>query len=155
MPPSPHIHKSHQPSGLRWFRFKTLPIFQLGGFTLPPTPFPGCGSRGPRGGIGSIFGARFEPPFFHHLGPPQIVITNYFGSKTSPFGGSKRVSKQASGSGFVFFGPASGRNIFLVLGRLVKFGITGVTTETKVICQIGRQRDEPEFAWMVHSSLIR
>ena len=27
-----------------------------------------CGSRGPRGGIGSIFGARFEPPVFNHLG---------------------------------------------------------------------------------------
>ena len=58
-------------------------------------------------------------------------------------------------SGFVFSGPLLAGTFFLVLGRLVKFGITGVTTETKVICQIGRQRDEPEFAWMVHSSLIR
>ena len=35
------------PSGLRGVRLKTLPIFQLGGFTLPPTPFPGTNS-GPK-----------------------------------------------------------------------------------------------------------
>ena len=65
--------KSHQPSGLRWFRFKTLPIFQLGGLPFPLPPSLGCGSRRSRGGIGSFFCARFEPPFFHHLGPPKSL----------------------------------------------------------------------------------
>ena len=65
-----------------------LRLFQSSNWEGLPFPLPPsleCGSGGSRVGIGSFLGARFEPPFFHHLGPPKIVITSYFGSKAIPF----------------------------------------------------------------------
>ena len=82
-----------------------LRLFQSSNWEGLPFPLPpslGCGSRGSRGVIGHLFGARFEPPFFHHLGPPKIVITSYFGSKAIPFWGPKRGPKQAPTSELAF-----------------------------------------------------
>ena len=82
-----------------------LRLFQSSNWEGLPFPLPpslGCGSRGSRSVIGHLFGARFEPPFFHHLGPPQIVITSYFGSKAIPFWGPKRGPKQAPTSELAF-----------------------------------------------------
>ena len=82
-----------------------LRLFQSSNWEGLPFPLPpslGCGSRRSRVGIGSFFGARFEPPFFHHLGPPKIVITSYFGSKAIPFWGPKRGPKQAPTSELAF-----------------------------------------------------
>ena len=65
-----------------------LGLFQSSNWEGLPFPLPpslGCGSRGSRSVIGHLSGARFGPPFFHHLGPPKIVITNYFGARTIPF----------------------------------------------------------------------
>ena len=95
-------HKCHQPSGLRWFRFKTLLIFQLGGFTLPPTPFPGVWIQGAAEWNRIHFRCSFRAPFFSPLGTPQIVITSYSGSKTASFWGPKQSPKQAPISGLTF-----------------------------------------------------
>ena len=66
--------KFHQPSGLRWFRFKTLLriLFQLEGFTLPP-PFPGLCFGGSRVAVDSFFGPRFGSPFFTTWDPPESL----------------------------------------------------------------------------------
>ena len=95
-------YKSHQHSGLRWFRFKTLPTFQLGGFTLPPTPFPGLCFEGAAVPQVHFIRCSFRAPFFHHLVPPKIVITSYSGFKTAEFWGPKRGPKQAPTSGLAF-----------------------------------------------------
>ena len=82
-----------------------LRLFQSSNWEGLPFPLPpslGCGSRVSRVVVGSFFGARFEPPFFHHLGPPKIVITSYFGSKAIPFWGPKRGPKQAPTSELAF-----------------------------------------------------
>ena len=89
------IKKSHQPSGLRWFRFKTLPIFQLGGFTLPPTPFPGLWFQGFAGRNRINFGCSFRAPFFSRLGNPQNRYHKLFRRQNGPDLESKRGPKQA------------------------------------------------------------
>ena len=82
-----------------------LRLFQSSNWEGLPFPLPpslGCGSRVSRVVVGSFFGTRFEPPFFHDLGPPKIVITSYFGSKAIPFWGPKRGPKQAPTSELAF-----------------------------------------------------
>ena len=82
-----------------------LRLFQSSNWEGLPFPLPpslGCVSRRSRSLSCILFGARFGPPFFHHLGPPQIVITSYSGSKAIPFWGPKRGPKQAPTSELVF-----------------------------------------------------
>ena len=81
----PVMYKSHQPSGLRWFRFKTLPIFQLGGFTLPPTPFPGLWFQGFAGWNRIFFRCSFRAPFFSPLGHPKSLSQVISAPKRSHF----------------------------------------------------------------------
>ena len=82
-----------------------LRLFQSSNWEGLPFPLPpslGCVSGGPRSLSCILFGARFGPPFFHHLVPPKIVITSYFVPKTVPFWGSKRGPKHAPTSELVF-----------------------------------------------------
>ena len=95
--------ESHQPSGLRWFRFKTLPIFQLGGFTLPPTPFPGVWIQGFAGCRGIFFRYSFRAPFFSPLGTPQNRYHKLFRLQSDPILRSKTGSKTSSHFGTGFF----------------------------------------------------
>ena len=97
------IKKSHQPSGLRWFRFKTLPIFQLGGFTLPPTPFPGLWFQGFAGWNRTFIRCSFRAPFFSPLGTPQNRYHKLFRLQSDPILRSKTGSKTSSHFGTGFF----------------------------------------------------
>ena len=74
------------PSGLRWFRFKTLPIFQLGGFTLPPTPFPGLWFERIAGWNRICFRCSFRAPFFFTTwDPPKSLSQVISAPKRSHF----------------------------------------------------------------------
>ena len=95
--------KSHQPSGLRWFRFKTLPIFQLGGFTLPPTPFPGLWFGGIAGWNRIFFRCSFRAPFFSPLGSPPNRYHKLFRLQSDPILRSKTGFKTSSHFGTGFF----------------------------------------------------
>ena len=97
------IVKSHQPSGLRWFRFKTLPIFQLGGFTLPPTPFPGLCFEGAAVPQLHFIRCSFRAPFFSPLGTPQNRYHKLFWLQNGSVLGSKAGSKTSSHFGTGFF----------------------------------------------------
>ena len=97
------IEKSHQPSGLRWFRFKTLPIFQLGGFTLPPTPLPGLWFEGIAGCNRTFIRCSFRAPFFSPLGTPQNRYHKLFRLQSDPILRSKTGSKTSSHFGTGFF----------------------------------------------------
>ena len=88
--------ESHQPSGLRWFRFKTLPIFQLGGFTLPPTPFPGLWFEAVAGCNRIFFRCSFRAPFFSPLGTPKNRYHKLFRHQNDFVLGSKTWSKTSS-----------------------------------------------------------
>ena len=91
------------PSGLRWFRFKTLPIFQLGGFTLPPTPFPGLWFEAVAGWNRIFFRCSFRAPFFSRLGSPQNRYHKLFRRQNGPDSRSKTGSKTSSHFGTGFF----------------------------------------------------
>ena len=91
------------PSGLRWFRFKTLPIFQLGGFTLPPTPFPGLWFEGIAGCNRTFIRCSFRAPFFSPLGTPQNRYHKLFRLQSDPILRSKTGSKTSSHFGTGFF----------------------------------------------------
>ena len=97
------LFKSHQPSGLRWFRFKTLPIFQLGGFTLPPTPFPGLWFEGIAVCNRTFIRCSFRAPFFSLLGTPQNRYHKLFRLQSDPILRSETGSKTSSHFGTVFF----------------------------------------------------
>ena len=90
------------PSGLRWFRFKTLPIFQLGGFTLPPTPFPGLWFGGIAGCNRTFIRCSFRAPFFSPLGTPQNRYHKLFRLQSDHVLRSKTGAKQAPTSGLTF-----------------------------------------------------
>ena len=94
--------KSHQPSGLRWFRFKTPPIFQLGGFTLPPTPFPGLWFEAVAGWNRIFFRCSFRAPFFSPLGTPQNRYHKLFRLQSDPILRFKTGPKQAPTSALAF-----------------------------------------------------
>ena len=91
------------PSGLRWFRFKTLPIFQLGGFTLPPTPFPGLWFEAVAGCNRIFFRCSFRAPFFSPLGTPQNRYHKLFRLQSDPVLRCKTGSKTSSHFGTGFF----------------------------------------------------
>ena len=99
---SRYAHPHQPPLGWGGLGLRLFQSSNWEGLPFPLPPSLGCGSEGSRVSIGSFFGARFEPPFFHHLGPPQIVITSYFGSKAIPFWGPKRGPKQAPTSELAF-----------------------------------------------------
>ena len=95
--------ESHQPSGLRWFRFKTLPIFQLGGFTLPPTPFPGLWFEGFAVPQLHFIRCSFRAPFFSPLGTPQNRYHKLFRLQNGSVLGFKAGSKTGSHFWIGFF----------------------------------------------------
>ena len=109
-----HFIKSHQPSGLRWFRFKTLPIFQLGGFTLPPTPFPGLWFEGIAGCNRTFIRCSFRAPFFSPLGTPQNRYHKLFRLQSDPILRSKTGSKTSSHFGTGFFSNFSRFSYFSI-----------------------------------------
>ena len=94
--------ESHQPCGLRWFRFKTLPIFQLGGFTLPPTPFPGLCFEGFAVPQLHFIRCSFPVPFFSPLGTPQNRYHKLFRRQNVSVLGLKRGPKQPPTSELTF-----------------------------------------------------
>ena len=80
--------KSHQPAGLRWFRFKTLPriLFQLEGFTLPPPPSLGCVLED-RGSPSTLFSVLvLGPLFFTTWDPPESLSQVILAPKWFYFG---------------------------------------------------------------------
>ena len=95
--------QSHQPSGLRWFRFKTLPIFQLGRFTPPPTPYPGVWIEAVAGCHRTFIRCSFRAPFFSPLGTPQNRYHKLFRLQSDPILRSKTRSKTSSHFGTGFF----------------------------------------------------
>ena len=65
-----------------------LRLFQSSNWEGLPFPLPpslGCGSRGSRGVIGHLFGARFEPPFFTTWDPPKSLSQVISAPKRSHF----------------------------------------------------------------------
>ena len=101
------MFKSHQPSGLRWFRFKTLPIFQLGEFTLPPTPFPGLWFEAVAGCHRNLLRSSFRAPLFSQLGTPQNRYHKLFRLQSDPVLRSKTGSKTSSHFGTGLFSDFS------------------------------------------------
>ena len=105
--------KSHQPSGLRWFRFKTLPriLFQLEGFTLPP-PLPWAVFWRIAGRRRLFFRSSFWAPFFSPLGTPES-LSQVILAQNGSIWASQMGSKTGSGfrPGFLF--PLSRFSAFL------------------------------------------
>ena len=82
-----HAESSRNPTSPLGWGGLGLRLFQSSNWEGLPFPLPpslGCGSRVSRSLSCTLFGARFEPPFFHDLGAPKIVITSYFVAKTVP-----------------------------------------------------------------------